>query len=369
MANTGVGLIVASDLIGGTTQGMDIEKLTRDQLLVTIDARLKARNAAIHQIMGQLAQPTRSRGALIGQQTSTGEWPKSTELDRGRRVRSAGLTGVGFPIYKFERRTAWTWEYLIKATNTELMIAFEDIMAGHMEANYKDALRALFNNAAYDWSDALFAEDGTLKVMPLVVANSDFTPPDFMGATFAGTHTHYLNCGDTTLAQDDLAAAATHIREHGYGLDESVGGFGGEIVFWINSAEQAAVEGHAAYVAANDPKVANINKIYTLGINGDAYIGYNTAVKAYFRVVPWVPANYVLGFATSTLALNGVNKHAPLARRVATTPGLVGIQRFQEKQFPLEDAFWTDFFGYGVANRISAVVLKKAASYTIPTIS
>lgn len=369
MADTGVGLIVATDLIGGTTQGMDIDKLTKDELLKHLDARTATRNAAIHQIMGQLARPTRERGALIGQQTSSGEWPKATEQDRSRRVRSGGLTGLGFPITKFARRTGWTYEYLAKATNTELLAGFTDIMNGHMEANYKEALRAIFNDTAWDWSDELFAEDGTIKVMPLVSGNSDFTPPDFNGATFDGTHSHYLNCGDSTLAQDDLLVAANHLREHGFGIDQSAGGFGGQIVFWINSAEQAAVEGHTNYVGANDPKVSDINKIYAAGINSDIYIGYNTVVRAYFRVSPWVPAGYVLGFVTSTLDPQGVNSFAPLARRIPTASALVGIKRFGQVDYPLQDAWWQDFFGFGVANRITAVVLKKAASYTVPNIS
>lgn len=371
MANNNLGTITSLDFLNASlVEGMDVAKLTRDQLVQAIDARLAARNAAINQIMGQLSRPTVQRGDLVGQHTEMGEWPKATEMDRGRRSRTSGLEAVGFPIFKFgPRRTAWTYDYLAKATNLEIAIQFEEVMTGHLTTNYKEALRALFNNAKWDWSDTLFPEDGTIKVMPLVAGESDFVPPEFQGKTFDSTHSHYLNCGDSTLAEDDLQGATDHIREHGYAVDPSVGGFGGTIVVWANSAEEAALRGHTGFVAANDPMVADINKIYAQDLVRDVYIGYNKTARCFIRIVPWMPAGYLLAFATTTLAIVGDNGFAPLRRRVPTSADLVGIKRFDDKTYPLQESWFQDFFGYGVGDRLSAAVLKKDSSYTIPTIS
>ena len=104
MANTSFGLHLAADLIGGTVQGMDVDKLSREKLFEMIEMRRKARNKAISMIMGQLSLPTQDKGDLIGQQPSVGDWEKATELSRKKRERTAGLTGVGFPVYKTVKR-------------------------------------------------------------------------------------------------------------------------------------------------------------------------------------------------------------------------------------------------------------------------
>lgn len=371
MADTTYGLHTAADLIAGSTtiEGMDVEKLSRDEVREFMDARTAARNRAIAVLMGQLSQPTQSRGGLIGQETGTGEWPVATEQSRGERRKIGGLTAVGFPISKFLRRSGWTKDYLAKATNLDLLVFLESVMQGHMETNYKMALRALFNDTAWDWTDTLFPEDGTIRVMPLVNGNSDFTPPDWVGNTFDGTHTHYLDTGDSTYAEDDMVAGAATIREHGYGVSTAVGGFGGVIVVWINSAQEAAVRGHTNFLEANDPVIIDANKTFAAGIDRDQYIGYNTAARAYIRVVPWVPSGYVVYFATTTLGDNAVNRWAPLRRRIPSVEALQGIRRYDETKYPLEEAFWQDFFGFGVGNRISAAVQKVAASYTVPVIS
>lgn len=369
MATT-YGLITSADLLNaGTVEGMDVTKLNHKQLREALDARLDARNNAIEQIMSALATPTKERGDLVGQHAEIGEWPKATETDRGRRRRTSGLEAVGFPITKFgPMRTGWTHDFLQKNPNIEIVAQFDEIMSGHLTTNYKEALRALFNNAKFDWSDSLFPEDGTIKVMPLVANEGDYVPPEFQGTTFASSHTHYMNCGDTTLAEDDLARLTGTIREHGYGVDPSVGGFGGDIVVWANSAEETELRGHTGFVAANDPMVADINKIYAVGLTRDLYIGYNKTARCLIRLVPWVPAGYLLAFATSTLAIRGENKFAPLARRTPIQDGLVGIKMFDQKDYPLEEAWFQDFFGFGVRNRISAAVMKKNSSYTVPSI-
>lgn len=371
MADSTHGLHTAADLIAGTTtlQGMDVTKLSRDQVRDYMDARTAARNRAIAVLMGQLSQPTQSRGDIVGQQTGLGEWPVATEQSRGERVKAAGLTAVGFPISKFLRRSGWTKDYLAKATPLDLLQFSEAVMQGHLETNYKMALRALFNDTAWDWTDTLFPEDGTIKVMPLVNGDGTYIPQDWVGNTFDGTHTHYLDTGDGTFAEADLEAGANHIREHGYGVSTGVGGFGGVIVVWINSAQEAAARGHTNFVDANDPVIIDANKIIAGGIDRDQYIGYNSAARAYIRVVPWVPSGYVVYFATTTLADNAVNQWAPLRRRIPSQPALQGIKRFDETHYPLEESFWQDFFGFGVGNRITAAVQKVAASYTVPTIS
>lgn len=369
MANESYGLSTAADLelLGGTVQSMDIEKLSRDQLREALDARVAARNRSINLIMGQLAFPTMKRGDLIGQTAEIGEWPKATEQDRGRRVKTSGITGVGYPIFKFGPvRTGWTYDALQRASNWDLFKINEEIMNGHKVANYKEALRALFRSTGYTWSNELFADDGTISVKPLVANEGDYIPPEWQGNTFDATHTHYNALGAGTLDEADLVTLAQDIREHGYGVDRSVGGYGGYIVVWINSDEKADVKAHTNFVGPNDPMVYDINKKYSM-VDRNRYIGYNTSAEVLIREVNHIPSGYALAFCTDNLG-DGVNSYSPLARRVPTAEGLRGMKAFDGADFPLQDRWYQDFFGYGVARRLTAAVGKLDASYTDPTI-
>lgn len=368
MADTTYGLHTTADLMATTVNGMDVSKLSREEIRNMIDARLAVRNAAIGFMMGQLSQPTQARGMLIGQHSATGEWDHATEQTRGERRKVSGLTAAGFPIFKFHRRSGWTREYLAKASPVDLLIFFEDLMQGHMATNYGNALRALFNPTAYDWTDALFPEDGTIKVVPLVTSGGGFTPPPWQGNEFDDTHEHFMATGDGNFTQTNLVNLVTNVREHGYGVSTGVGGFGGRIVVWVSTDEEDNVRAHTDFVAANDPIVIDANKEFAAGIDSDQYIGYNKTARCFIRVMPFMPSGYVLAFATTTLGDGAVNRWAPLRRRIPTTPALQGIQRIQESKYPLVESFWEDYFGYGVANRISAAVMKLAASYTAPTI-
>ena len=368
MADTSYGIHLSPDLLGGTVQGMDVEKLSRERIREMIDARQEARNAAVDLILGGLAVTTQQRGALIGQHNEIGEWEQATETGRPRRRRTVGLTGVGFPIYKFETRSGWSYDYLAKASNLEILATFEEIMNGHLMKLYKDALRALFGNTAYDWNDELFQEDGTLKVMPLVGGDSDYTPPEWQGNSFDGTHDHYLANG-ATFDEADLTTAAEEVREHGYAEPRSIGGFGGHIETWVASNMKSTVTGFTNHVPANDPMVADINKIWAR-VDGDRYEGYNSASKTWIRVVPWLPDSYYLTFASTITAPGQRNAFAPLRRRVPVQAALRGIKRFDDREFPLQDSYWVDFFGFGVYNRISAACgYLHDTTYSVPDIT
>lgn len=376
MADTALGINTTYDLLlGGTTQGMDIDKLSKDQLMQMIDASTKVRNKALALIVGQLSLPTVNRGDLIGQHNDVGDWREATEFTKGERVRTSGVTGVGFPVYKFAKRAGWTRDYLAKASNQEILATYLQIMNAHKSANYKAALRALFDDsAAYrTWNDDLFKEDGDVRVFPLVAGKSDFTPPPFGSNTFLGTHDHYNTFG-TPLDETDLTLLADEIREHGYGVDPSAGGMGGQIVVWINSAQQSTV---AAFT--NHMDLADSNVLVSVltdvvreqgSVNLDTYLGYNKAARCWIRVVDYVPSSYQIAFATTTLSDDQLNRFAPLRRRIPAQANLQGIRRIQESQYPLVDSYWEDWFGYGVGNRISAAInYIHASTYAVPTIA
>jgi len=368
MADTTYGIHLSPDLYGGTVQGMDIEKLSRERIREMLDARQEARNAAADLILGGLAITTTERATLIGQHNALGEWEKGTETGRPKRRRVSGLTGLGFPLYKFETRSGWSYDFLAKAKNIELLATFEEIMGGHLQALYKDALRALFSNTAYTWNDELFPEDGDIAVKPLVGADSDYTPPPWNGNEFDGTHDHYLAIG-ATFDEADMTTACDEVREHGYAMPRSIGGFGGHMELWIPENMKATVIAFTNHVEANDSMVADVNKIWAR-VDGDRYEGYNSAAKCWIRVVPWLPDSYYIAFANTITAPGQRNAFAPLRRRVPQQAALRGIKRFDDREFPLQDAYWVDWFGYGVYDRVSAACgYLHADTYTVPTIS
>lgn len=378
MADLTYGLSLSADyeLLGGTVDGMDVEKLSRAELAEFMDAATEAQNRAVNLIMGELALPTLSRGALLDQAPDIGEWPKATELDRGRRRKTVGLDAVGFPVNKYgPMRAGWTRDYLKKATNFELIRTFQKIMDGHMEANWKEALRAIFQNAEWTWSHDMFPEDGSLKVKPLLNADG-YVSPDWSSNSFDGTETHYLTGGTSgTLDEADLETIASTLRKHGYGIASASGGMGGRIEVWLNSLEVTDAKAHTNFVSANDPVVIDANKAYAGGISQDTYVGYNSAARVFIREVEYIPTDYVLGFATNSQpnapdTVARVNGFAPLRRRVPAMASLRGIQRVNESKYPLQESFWEDWFGFGVGARNTAVVMHLTeGAYAVPTIS
>lgn len=375
MADTTFGLHMTADLelLGGTVDSMDVTKLSREQLVEYMDAATKAQNGAINLILGELSLPTVARGALLDQAPAIDEWEKSTELNRGRREKAGGLTGVGFPLTKFSKRTGWSRDFLAKADNFQIMRTFRKIMDAHMSTNWKEALRAIFNNTAWTWTHEMFPEDGTLTVHPLLNADG-YISPQFGSNVFAGSEDHYMALGTGTLDETDLENMAGKLRDHGLGVSVASGGMGGRVEVWINSAQRADVEGHTNFVAPNDPIVVAADYEYAAGIGIDNYVGYNKSARVFIREVDYIPSGYVLAIATNSQPdasqfAARVNGFAPLRRRVPTQAELRGIRRIDESRYPLQDAFWEDWFGFGVALRYSAVVGKIAASYTVPTIS
>jgi hypothetical protein len=373
MADARYGGYLAADmeLLGGTVDGMDVEKLSQEQLADHLDQRTMARNQAINLILGGLSLPTTARGALLGQETAMPDWEPGTELSRGSRVKTTGIDAVGFPVTKFLVRSGWTRDYLAKATNREIIRHVESIMQAHMATNWKHALRAIFNNVEWTWTHDMFPEDGSLKVKPLLNADG-YIAPEWMSHSFTGSENHYLALGAGTLDEPDLQSMADELRKHGYGVSQASGGMGGRIEVWINSAEVADVQAHTNFVASNDPIVVDLNKI-AVDLDQDKYIGYNSAARCFIRQVDYIPANYALAFATNSQANAGqqmmrVNSFAPLRRRIPTTAALQGIQRITESHYPLQETFWEDWFGFGVGMRTTAIVGLLAGAYSVPTI-
>lgn len=367
MADNTYGLHLSPDLIGGTIEGMDIDNMSQAQLMDYIDARTEARNKSAARIFGAFSRPTLETSMLIGQEPDLGEMPLATETDRGRRRKTVGQAAAGFPVYKFLQRSAWTRDYLAKASNWEILRFTESVMNSHTTANYNHALRRLTKNTDTSWSNTLFPEDGVLVVKGLVAGNSDFTPPEWQGTVHTGTHNHYLAGGGGGFDQADLVTAADHIRHHGYAVSPSMGGMGGILMTWINSAQRATFQGFTGHVATGDPIVQDINKIYVQG-NLDEVIGYNSVARTYIRELPFMPSGYFIMFATNQTSETDVNGFAPLWRRIPRTGALQGLRRLSESTYPLVESFWEDWFGFGVYNRISAVVMQDAAAYSIPTI-
>lgn len=375
MADTSFGLSMAADfdLLGGTVDGMDIDKMSKEDFSEFMDAATMALNGAVNMILGELSLPTTDSAALLDQGAQIGEWEQATELTRGRRRKTGGTDGVGFPVYKYLMRSGWTRDYLAKVSNIELFRHFRKVSDGYLTGNWKNAIRAIFQNTEVEWSDEMFAEDGTLKIKTLL-NNDGYISPTWGQNEFDGTEVNHIALGTGTLDEADLSTLADRLRAHGLGVSEASGGMGGRIEVWINSDERADVEGHTNFIAPNDSVIVNINKIYAAGIETDNYVGYNTAARVHIREVDYIPADYQLAFVTNSQPDSSqfaarANGFAPLRRRVPAQANLRGIRRIQESRYPLQDTFWEDWYGFGVRVRQTAVCGKIAASYSVPTIS
>ena len=59
-------------------------------------------------------------------------------------------------------------------------------------------------------------------------------PPDYLGQTFTGTHSHYLTSGSVNIDSQDIEDMIHHVTEHGYGR---LGAQGGQLVILAHPNE------------------------------------------------------------------------------------------------------------------------------------
>jgi hypothetical protein len=368
MANT-KGISVSGDvLVNETSDGVNLNALWTE-----IAEALALYNEHRSAIVRLLSYPTTAVADVIAQSVDGESFKEATEFGVPTALREpADYLRLGYNFKDYDKSLRATWKFLRSATAEQVSAQVTRIFEADNRLVNGTIFNRLLNPAPVlnEWQHkcyGLWSGDGMV-------------PPDYLGQTFDGTHTHYLTSGSTNIDSADIEDMIHHITEHGYGRFGSQGGQliilahpdeAEDMTFWRAGVEYATgkkpkwdfIPSQAApayfttehLVGAIPP--ADFNGLRVLGSYGDAWL-----IESHY-----IPGGYVIVAATGGLD-SDMN---PVGMRHHVNPAYQGLRHIPGAgPYPLQDSFYARGFGVGVRHRGAAVVMQVTENtiYTPPTI-
>lgn len=351
--------------------------LRTDDLTPIVDIPVTDMTSAINAMLARYQAERDDATNLFVQETTTRRTERvaTAGIDEGQilgpdgrplETRSAGRTEVAYPWDRYGWAFGGNSETAAAMTVADTQRSINSITAGNARRHMREINRAFWVKDNYEWEeDETYVDDsGTLIIRRL--ANGDGTEyPATIHAMDDAEDDHYLVSGypatEISDTNNPFVTMANEIREH---FDS-----GETVVAFINSAQRNAVlTGLSDFVDADVDGItrgANEDRAAALGgrnVPGD-FLGVDGDSGVYVYVWDRTPAGYMDAFP--------VNQPAPLKMRI---PRLAALQGFrleaEEEHNPMWKRTYRDRFGYGVANRLNAVVmqLKADGEYETPAV-
>lgn len=323
-------------------------------------------------VVSHLAFSTTDVAEAVPQSTAGFRFELASEFGQPKSNRLPDSILVGYDFHDWDLAVKFTWQALramtarqVEATVNSAMEADNRLIAGKiLERLMTPAPRTTpEGNTSY----GAFSNDGT-------------QPLDYLGKSFADTHTHYLVSGASVVDSGDLEDGIRMVTEHGYGRTA-----GSQLLLFCNqldldkiSSFRAGEESRsggpiAAYSWIPSPDApayltqdSVVGKVAPADFNGLKIQGQYGPV--WCTSTELVPAGYLLivasGGPNSTLNPVGFRQHVDSAYR-----GLLHIPG-PRPAYPLQDSFFVRSFGTGVRHRGAAAVvqIKASGSYDVPAI-
>jgi hypothetical protein len=302
-------------------------------------------------------------------QVPTVDFEEASEFGEPKRIRGVSYFSFGYDHRWYDIGIGYTWKYLLKASAAQLQAVQNQVLEADNRLMFSKVLKAIFNNV----NRSVTMDTGTTYNVYPFYNNDGTTPPPWKNTTHVSTHTHYLTSGGaapTGYDAADIAAVESHLTHHGYGAVQ-----GSRLVLMFSSSNSSAIKSAARPTWTYDfiPSASQPAWLATTGVQGGGQpagqLNGLNVVGSYgnFIVIEddWMPANYILGFATggSEAADNPVGLYEnPRARGLRLVKG-------REPDYPLINSFYNRGFGTGVRKRGAGVVMfiDAGASYVIPT--
>lgn len=279
-------------------------------------------------------------------------------------VQRSGYWDVAYPLWLFEDQLAGSDVDMAYMTVRELDSHLKTIAARNIATHRYAILHHLLDDQNQTWSDWLH---GSLTLRALANGAVDsVTYPPVIGSTTEATEDHYLELGATVAA---IAAGATNPLPIIY--DDLIHHFGyvtgnAPIIVFTTTAIVAKLAAISGWYPVPDNYI-------TMGEDTGRVSGYPTNFPGtlvgrmngcWVVEWAWMPATYMLGVHM------GVPR--PLIKRVhpADTGLPSGLHlKHKDVNYPIQDAYYADHFGFAVGNRLNGVVMECAdgGTYTIPT--
>lgn len=304
-------------------------------------AELAMYNEIADELMGKLSFASTEFMVRYGAQGEF-EMIPAEEYSRPDVQRVGMGYSLGFPIDRYQVAVGWTRDFWRRKTVGDFTRTLDAATAADLRLLIKKIKTALFLKTNYTYADEL---KGDLAVKRLI--NADSTPINpFDGNTFDGsTHTHYLPTAGTSLADADAKTIEDHLIEHGHD---------GNLVLYINPAQETAVRGLTDFEEARRPYIIDpTGRFADVSNANDRHIlGRLRSMEV--RVRNWMPAGYLFAFNEY-----GVNSPLnPLHRRLSDLAEDNSLHiAGTDERFPLYTQFMERFIGFGAYNRTNGVVM------------
>lgn len=337
-----------------TVKFQSADEFGLDDLARTLQADLAAHNAAVVEMVQDMAEITTEREGVSGT-SSDGEMLEVDEYGLAPTQKPEVGERVAWPLRLFQFNIGWTAKYLQVATPADLAQAQLDAEAAHWRAVVREIKRAIYGSANYNYRDHLI-DKMVLGIKRFVNADGAGIPNGPNGESFDGTtHTHYdANNGWLAAA---LTAAINDVLEHGHG---------GAVKVAINTADETAVRGLSGFVPYPDPRIiyrATDTPGQTLDISrlDNRAIGVFGGAEIWTK--SWALDNYPFTW-------DSADPRKPLKFRQRGQTSLQGLRiAFENADYPLYAKDMEAEFGVGVNERTNGHVLYVGgSSYVNPTI-
>lgn len=332
-----------------------------DSLVADFGRSLAAHNALVDDMTAPLVENTTDRIRRYGTDARMAmiEIDEFTRAD-AQKARPAGVD-IGFPLKGYQISLQWTRRFLQVNTPGDLaitMIAAQRADIGNVRAAIQKALFGPTNNLTY--LDRMI-DNVTLPVRALINADGAAIPEDEFGNTWnPATHSHYL--GTSSFVAADVNSVIDTVAEHGVG---------GDMVLYINRAQEAAIRGFANFTEYTQPLItpgpgstddqAVGGPVRPWDVNNRPIGVWNGNTVIWVK--SWIPASYILALDTDP-------SRRVLARRRRDGANMDTLALVaNDENYPLRANTMEREFGVGVWARDNAAVLYTGgASYVAPTI-
>jgi len=318
-----------------------------------IDAALAAHNRIMLDMLAPLVERTTDRRRRYGGADQM-MMDVLDEFGRADAQKVAAGSDVDFPLQLFGGSIQWTRQFFQNATGAELAAQVTAMMTADTRRFILEIKKALFNPTNATVLDRLVDNTG-LNIKRLVNADSAPIPLGPNGETFdAATHTHYL--GTAAFVAANLTSLIDTVVEH-----QSIG----QVMVYINAAQEAAVRGFVGFTAYTDARLINQTagvianrSLDMVNVNNRA-IGVFGAAEVWVKT--WQPSGYVLALVEGATP--------PLVYRTRNGGGNLELVADDEAH-PLRARSWEREYGIGVWGRTSAAALRtNNAVYAMPTLT
>ena len=291
-----------------------------------------------------------------GMLTPVGQDPRAP----GPAVQRYGHWDVSYQLTEWSESLSFTRAGLAYMTLQELNAQLDTIMERSMARDRQRMLIALFEDTNLAWTDI---KHGGLTIRRLANTDGALYPP-LPGSAAEAQDDHYIDAAYNVAGIADATTPTVDLRNE---IIEHFGGrnSGGERILYLHGDDQTAyIEGLTDYAQVPDfgkeyGDDTDLAKLLA-GVPGRLHGRTNGVWVSEWA---WIPDEYGLAVHLD---------YPPLMRRVDTAAsgmprGLSLVAR--DRDHPLESAYYSERYGYGVGNRLSAACMEinaGDATYTPP---